>query len=237
MGLVALATAVGLGGGYLYADSSLALPDASGTPAPVAAASPSFPTTSQVKTLPDSPLPPLPTTLRTTIAKLGKPPLGLQFPVPVGWPRAALPNGQARFSAPGNPDAAYSVRVAPLHVAQSPAQMVVAKAAQLPLDPRISDLHFLEQTDDTLVFTYILFGHRVEQVIRWVSFNGGPAVAEIAASGRLVDDPGMKALTAVMAAGTRRQPPKPKTTAGSSSGSSPSALPSVDPTDQNTPDT
>lgn len=231
-GIVALAAVVGLAGGYLYADSSLGAPGASGTPSPVVAAGPAFPTTPRVKTLPDSDLPPLATELPTTTARLGRPPLGLELPVPVGWPRFELSGGQVRYTAPGDPEAAYSVRIAPLEVTQSPAQMVVAKAAQLPLDSRISDLHFAEQTDDTLVFTYILDEHRIEQVIRWVSFNGGPAVAEIAASGRLIDDPGMRALTAVMAAGTRRQPPQPQKSPSAPSG----GLPSPDPSDQASPD-
>lgn len=207
--LAALAV-IGALGGYAYADSSLGAPGASGTPAPVAAQGPAFPTTPRVKTLPDSDLPPLATELPMVTRTVGEPGAGVQLPVPEGWPRRPFGVDQAIFSAPGNPDAAYSVRVAPLQVTQSTAQMVAAKVAQLPLDSRISDLHFVEQTDDTLVFTYILFEHRVEQVIRWASFNGGPAVAEIAASGRLIDDPGMRTLTAVMAAGTQRQPPKPK---------------------------
>jgi hypothetical protein len=235
LGLVALATVVGVAGGYAYADSSLGAPDAGGTPSPVAAAGPAFPTTPQVKTLPDSDLPPLATQLATTTATLGKPPLGIQFPVPVGWPRFQLAAGQVRYTAPGDPEAAYSVRIAPLQVTQSAAQMVAAKVAQLPLDSRISDLHFDEQTDDTLVFTYILAGHRIEQVIRWVSFNGGPAVAEIAASGRLVDDPGMRTLTAVMVAGTERQPPKPKKSARASTDASTSASTRASPGDTSSP--
>ena len=44
------------------------------------------------------------------------------------------------------------------------------------------------------------------QVVRWVSFDGAGIDVEIAASGRLIDQPGLEALVARMATAVHRQP-------------------------------
>lgn len=220
-GLLVLAAAIGVAGGYAYADSGLALPAAHGTPTPVAASDPAFPSTPVEDLDPESDLPALPTRVEMRTATLGKPPLGIRFPVPADWPSYTIGDGtQVRFTAPGNPEAAYSVRVALLQTTQSPAQMSAARRAALPLDTRITDLGFDPDANlNPLIFDYVLNRHRVEQVVRWVSFNGGPAAVEIAASGRLIDDPGMRALVDTIAAGVERQPPRPVKPSGKSSAS------------------
>ena len=131
--------------------------------------------------------------------------------VPEGWDRINATNGTvgARWTAPGNPPGSYSVRVTLVTTTQNPLAMVAGKIPQLQLDSHLTYLKFLEQTVNTLIFTYVYDGdYRIEQVDRFVTLTGGPADVEIATSGRLIDDPGMRALVDRMATQMAYQPKK-----------------------------
>jgi hypothetical protein len=131
--------------------------------------------------------------------------------VPEGWDRidsVTVPNS-TRWTAPGNPPGSYSVRVTLVTTTQHPEGMVVGKIPQLQLDSNVTYLKFIEQTVNTLIFTYVYQDkYRIEQVDRFVSLTGGPADVEIATSGRLIDDPGMRALVDRMATQMAYQPKK-----------------------------
>lgn len=200
-GVAVLMAAVGVGGGYAYADLRASEPNGAGAGTPAAASEPSYPSTPQDQNLvPDSGDPPLAEDVELVTATLGKPGRGITLSVPKGWIRVNQPGGtEARWSAPPLSDSPYSVRVALVQVRQSPLQMVAAKLAQLPFDSRIRDLEVKDRDEQQSVFTYIINNHKIEQVDRFVSLTNGPADVEIATSGRQVDEPGMLALVQRMA--------------------------------------
>jgi hypothetical protein len=205
---VALALLGGLAGyGWAASRSEVVLSES--IPAPVEAGRPAVPFTPPEKVNTDSDLPPVPVSLEVVTARIGTPKKGgVELPVPADWARTDLVGGvQARWSAPGNPDGAYTVRVQVVDEPRSLAQAVAERAAALPLDPRVSDLEILQQSGDTLIASFILSGYRMLQVVRWVSFDGAGIDVEIAASGRLIDQPGLEALVARMATAVHRQPP------------------------------
>ena len=208
--VVALALLGGLAG-YGWAASRSEVTLSGSTPTPVEAAGPAVPFTPPEKVNTDSDLPPVPVTLEVVTARIGTPKKGgIEVPVPADWERTDLTGGlEARWSAPGGPDGAYTVRVQVVDQRRSLAQAVAERAAALPLDPRVSDVEVLQQSGDTLIASFILSGYRMLQVVRWVSFDGGSIDVEIAASGRLIDQPGLEALVSRMATAVRRLPPPP----------------------------
>jgi hypothetical protein len=204
---VALALLGGLAGyGWAAARSELVLDESA--PTPVGAAGPAVPFTPPEKVNTDSDLPPVPVSLEVVNARIGTPKKGgVELPVPAEWERTDLADGvEARWAAPGSPDGAYTVRVQVVDQNRSLAQAVAERAAALPLDPRVTDVEILQQTGDTLIASFILSGYRMLQVVRWVSFDGTSVDVEIAASGRLIDQPGLEALVARMATAVHRQP-------------------------------
>jgi len=209
-GLVAVLALVGGLAGYGWAASRDGIVLSESAPVPVEAAGPAVPFTPPEKVNPDSDLPPVPTSLEVVTARIGTPKQGgIELPVPADWERTDLAGGvQARWAAPGSPDGAYTVRVQVVDLPRSLAQGVAERAAALPLDPRVSDVEILQQTGDTLIASFILSGYRMLQVVRWVSFDGASVDVEIAASGRLIDQPGLEALVSRMATEVRQQPPR-----------------------------
>lgn len=207
-GLVVALAVTGVLAGYGWAASRSGAEPRTAVPAPLVASDPAVPFTPPQKVNADSDLPPVPVSLDVVTARVGAPRKGgIEVPVPVGWDRVDLVGGlQSRWMAPGSPGGAYTVRVQVVKQTRSLAQAVAERAAALPLDPRVSDLEILQRTHDTLTASFILGGYRMLQVVRWVSFTGGSVDVEIAASGRLIDQPGLEALAARMATGVRRQP-------------------------------
>jgi hypothetical protein len=208
-GLVLALALIGGLAGYAWAESRSDVDLEESAPAPVAAAEPAVPFTPPEKVNPDSDLPPVAEDLEVEAARVGTPQKGgIEVPVPADWERTDLAGGmQSRWSAPGSPDGAYSVRVQVVDQPRSLAQSVAERAAALPLDPRVTDVEILQQTGDTLIASFIISGYRVLQVVRWVSLDGSTVDVEISASGRVIDQPGLEALVARMATGVRRQPP------------------------------
>lgn len=200
--LLLLLALAGAAAGWSYAEQGSEPVITGAVPGPVAAADPAIPFTPPEKTKPNSDLPPVPTSLplvaATIVTQRGE---GIAFPVPQSWGRTnSADRPESRFSAPGSPSGSYSVRVQLLDEEnRSLAQKVAARVAELPFDTRISALEILQQSTDTLVFSYLLDGYRRLQVVRWVSFTPGTIDVEIAASGRLVDQAGLEALVARMA--------------------------------------
>ena len=212
-GIAGLAVALALLGGlagYGWAASRADVVLDGSAPRPVEASGPAVPFTPPEKVNPDSDLPPVPVSLDVVTARIGTPKQGgIEVPVPADWERTDLTGGiQARWAAPGGPDGAYTVRVQVVDQPRSLAQAVAERAAALPLDPRVADVEILQQTGDTLIASFILSGYRMLQVVRWVGFDGTSTDVEIAASGRLIDQPGLEALVARMATAVRPQPPE-----------------------------
>jgi hypothetical protein len=208
-GLVLVLALVGGAAGWAWAEARSDLVVSEAAPSPVAASGPAVPFTPPQKVNPDADLPPVAEDLEVVDARIGTPRTGgIKVPVPAEWPRTDLAGGlQSRWSAPGNPDGGYTVRVQVVDENRTLAQAVAERAASLPLDPRVTDLEILQQTGDTLIASFILSGYRMLQIVRWVSLDTGTVDVEISASGRLIDQPGLEALVARMATGVRRLPP------------------------------
>jgi len=192
--------ALGVAGGYAYADLHAASPEGQGSGLPAAASGPAYPSTPKDPGIISDPNdPPLPEDIDLVDAVLGKPGEGISLQVPKDWSRTDQPSGtEARWTFDPFGSSPYSVRVSLVDDRHSPPYLVAAKLAQLPLDPRIRDLKVVEQDEDSAVFTYVFNRKKIEQVDRYVSLTGGPTDVEIATSGRFVDDPGMRALVARM---------------------------------------
>lgn len=212
--MLLLLALVGGAAGWAYAAESAEPGISRAAPEPLPAADPAVPFTPPEVTRPDADLPPLPVGFSTHDEKLGPAGEGgVVLPVPDGWDRFSFADGvQARWTAPGNPAGAYSVRVQVVDLPRSLQQMVAARAAELPLDDRISDLDIPPgQTGDTLRATFILDGYRRLQITRWLSFDGNGIDLEISATGRLIDERGLEALVSKIATEAFRQsPPQPR---------------------------
>ena len=211
--LVLLLLLAGGAGGWAWADRTAGPNLTTHTPEPLTAADPALPYTPPEKVKEDSELPPLGEGITTHEERLGPDTSeGLVVPVPDGWDRFDFSSTiQARWTAPGNPDGAYGVRVHSLDGdVRSLIQQVAQREAALRFDDSISpgSLEVLDSTGDTLTVTYIQNGFRRLQVIRWVSFTGGTADVEVAGVGRLVDQRGLEQLVARIASGVRRQAPQ-----------------------------
>ena len=176
-GVAVVLAALGVAGGYAYADLDGSEPSGGGPGAPAAASGPAYPSTPKDPSiLPDPDDPPLAEDIDLVDATLGKPGVGISLQVPKGWTRTDQPDGtEARWTYDPLGDSPFSVRVSLIQGRQSPPYMVVAKLAQLPLDPRIRDLKVVEQDDNSAVFTYVFGRKKIEQVDRYVSLSGGPA--------------------------------------------------------------
>lgn len=216
LGLLLALLVVGAVGGYAYADLGHGTTRSGSAPTPVAAADPELPFTPPEKVNADSDAPPVPTSLTTEDATVGRGPESVVLPVPAAWEQIRLSGQESRWLAPGRPAGSYSVRVQAVDQRRSLAQAVAERAAALPLDPSVSDLEVIDQSVDTLRATFILAGYRKLTIIRWVSFEGGTVDLEIAATGRLIDQPGLEALVARMATEARRPPTRQQAPAGGS---------------------
>lgn len=205
LGLVLLLLVLGVVGGYTYADLAGSTPSSDAAPTPLVASDPALPFTPPEKVNDDSDLPPVGVAIATHEETLGPPRDRVVVPVPREWDRVELGSHEARWTAPGNPPASYSVRVALLDENRSLAQQVAQRAAALPIDPTVTDVEIHDTSGDTLRATYVQSGYRRLSIIRWVSFSGGTADVEVAATGRLIDQAGLEELVARMASGVRRQ--------------------------------
>ncbi len=213
--LLLLLALAGAAAGWAYAEHDAAPVISRAVPSPLAAADPSIPFTPPEKTKPNSKLEPLSQQLPTHDEKLGKAKEGgVVVPIPNGWERVTFAGSvQARWSPPDAPPGSYVLRVQVLDEARTVSQKAGVRAFELEDDPSVSDFELLGTTLDTVKASFILDGYRKLTVIRWVSFDGSRADVEIAATGRLVDEPGMDALVAGIARDVRRQPlPTPQST-------------------------
>lgn len=212
LGLLLLLALLGGAAGWAWAERSSAPTVSRAAPGTPAAADPAVPFTPPEVTKPDADLPPLPVSHSTHDEKLGPAGQGeggVVVAIPNGWDRFDFADGlQARWTAPGNPPGSYSIRVQIVDLPRTLEQMVAARAAELPLDNRISDLDIPpDQTGDTLRATFIMDGYRRLQITRWLSYDGNGIDLEISATGRLIDERGLAALVSKVSTETFRQWP------------------------------
>jgi hypothetical protein len=174
------------------------------TAAPLPAESPAIPIDPPPSVAPDPATPPaLAPGLPTHQEIVGGRQFGVAVPVPNGWERFELAAAENRWTAPGNPPTTYSMRVEVVFGERRSIPQIMSLRAE-DLDAA-SDFTIQEQTDDTLVFTYIdATSHRRLQMLRWVAPRGsGTAEVEVAVVGRMRDEAGLADLLDAVSDGAR----------------------------------
>ncbi len=203
LGVAAVLLCVGVAGGYAVADRTTDKPSQDTAVEPVPAVSPAVPTPPEFDVRPDPTaealLPDLPNheeDLRIT--KRGP---GISIFVPDDWRSARLPDSQTWNFAPDiNIKNTYMLR-ANLMIGQRLA-VTVAKTARLAAlesaedDGNIEGLEITAETDDSFEATYIVEGYLKVTMESWVADDAGTAYADIAVTGRTVDEEGLRDLLA-----------------------------------------
>lgn len=202
--VLALLLAVGVGAGFAASMAAGRQPAASGVPTPVPAQSPSYPVDPAPVYVEDPPSAPLPVDLQLTPARLGAEGFRYELPVPEGWAATPVGPGELKWRNPENPPSwTYVLRVELVGDNQTVARTLEERAEEL--GEVEQGFEELARTADSLVYSYVHDRHLRVGVIRWVSPSGSPfAEVEVAATGRLVDRPGLEALAVEVSAGAAR---------------------------------
>lgn len=195
---------VGVVGGYAAARALQAAPSSAGVATPVTAQSPSVPIDPPPVVLPDPVAPIMPTDLPTHEETLGSAGFEVTVPVPDGWNRTDLGPAEARWGVPGIPLNTYVLRIEQV-TSQRDSIPEILRERIADLDAATQDLVVLEQTADSLEFTYLNDGYLRYGFLRWLDLTGsGNAELEIAITCRDEDVPGARALLDAVAAGAHR---------------------------------
>lgn len=200
--MIAALLAVGVGCGFVLSMTVGEHSSGTGMAAPVAARSPSLPVDPVPELFPDSPAPALAPGLDLVRQQVGTGDFRMTVPVPKGWRFSVNSLNEWQWRPPEQPDFGHLLRV----------EQVLSNRRSIDwtLDRRIDELNedeenveILEQTDDSLHFTYVTSNHLRHGYLMWLDLTGSDnAQVEIAVTGRAVDDVGMADLLARVAAGT-----------------------------------
>ena len=196
--LLAIGVAAGFGASWTLGEN----PSGGGTAAPVPA-SPSLPVDPVPELLPDPPTPALAEGVPLVAQSVGAGDFRMTLPVPKGWTFSENSLNEWQWRPPGQPDFGYVLRV----------EQVLSnrRSIEWTLDRRIDELREdesnvegLDQTNDSLHFSFITSNHLRHGYLRWLDLTGSDnAQVEIAVTGREVDDPGMAHLIARVGSGIR----------------------------------
>ena len=196
--LLAIGVAAGFGASWVLGEN----PSGDGTAAPVPA-SPSLPVDPVPELLPDPPTPALAEGVPLVAQSVGAGDFRMTLPVPKGWTFSENSLNEWQWRPPDQPDFGYVLRV----------EQVLSnrRSIEWTLDRRIDELRedesnveVLEQTRDSLHFTFVTSNHLRHGYLRWLDLTGSDnAQVEIAVTGREVDDPGMANLIARVGSGIR----------------------------------
>ncbi len=204
LGVAVVLLCAGVVGGYAVADRSEDHPQSSDLLEPLPAVSPAVPTPPAFDVVPDPTEPPLAPDLpnheeelRTT--KRGP---GISIFVPDGWRSSRQPSSQTWTYVPAsNVKNTYILRVE-LKIGDRLAVRVAKDARLLALqsaldDGNITNLQISAETDNSFRASYIDAGGFLRVTMeRWVGDSNGTAYAEIAVTGRTVDEEGLGDLLA-----------------------------------------
>jgi hypothetical protein len=199
--LLVLLLALGAGGGY---GASWALgenPPGGGAARPVAAASPSLPVDPVPDLLDDPDFAALAPGIPLVSQKVGSGDYQMTLPVPKDWDFFPNSLNEWQWRPPDQPSFGYVMRV----------EQVLSNRRSIDwtLDRRIDELEedeenvtILEQSDDSLHFSYVTSNHLRTGYLTWLDLTGSDnAQVEIAVTGRTVDVDGMADLITRVAAG------------------------------------
>ncbi|GIM67819.1 hypothetical protein Pve01_89720 [Planomonospora venezuelensis] len=196
--LLAIGVAAGFGASWALGESS-----SGSSPAAPVPASPSLPVDPVPDILPDPTTPPLATKLPLVRQTVGAGDFRMSVPVPRGWSFSENSLNEWQWRPPDQPDFGYVLRV----------EQVLSnrRSIEWTLDRRIGELRedegnveVLEETRDSLHFSFVTANHLRHGHLRWLDLTGSDnAQVEIAVTGRKVDDPGMVELIARVGSGVR----------------------------------
>ena len=205
LGVAVLLAVVGAAAGAGLAAWSEDAPTHVEDAAPVAATSPSVPSTPPVRVLPDPDTPALPTRLRTHRERVGQDPFALSVPVPDGWQRSNSRSGVWTWLVPGNPPNTYVLRVSLPSGFSTIDDALTDRIAALDGATGIQEFRVDDTTTDAFTATYVLDGYRRVTMERFLSLDGSRTVfAVVALIGREADRAGMAALMDTVTSGARR---------------------------------
>ena len=197
--LLAIGAAVGFGVSLAIAEH----PTSRGAATPVVAQSPSLPVDPVPELLPDPTTPPLEPGLELVQQQVGSGDFRMTLPVPKGWDFFVNSLNEWQWRPPDQPTFGYLLRV----------EQVLSNRRSIDwtLDRRIDELEedednveILDQTHDSLHFTYVTSNHLRHGYLTWLDLTGSDnAQVEVAVTGRAVDDAGMADLVAKVTAGMR----------------------------------
>ncbi|MBF4770451.1 hypothetical protein ISU10_21980 [Nocardioides agariphilus] len=211
LGVLLLATLVGVGGGLGVGYLRQPQPASGGTATPLPAASPSLPIdppTSQAPYAVDIDYPPLLPGLVFKTVRMANSQQTWLVPVPIGWqgfnvdtdelvPRKDWPTyDELRFRPEGEPvEGGYSLRVKLVNSRVTPAQMVADKRDGL---AEVDDVQYLDRTTEALKFTYRTAANRLRyNYFQWFAApQSDQATLEMSVVGRTADVEGLDALFA-----------------------------------------
>jgi len=196
--LLVIGVAAGFGASWVLGENA----SREGTAAPVPA-SPSLPVDPVPELLPDPRTPPLAEGIPLVPQSVGAGDFRMTLPVPKGWSFSENSLNEWQWRPPDQPDFGYVLRV----------EQVLSnrRSIEWTLDRRIDELRedesnveVLDQTRDSLHFSFITSNHLRHGYLRWLDLTGSDnAQVEIAVTGRERDDPGMADLIARIGSGIR----------------------------------
>lgn len=197
---------LGVGGavGYAVADRTEPEPVRASEAAPVPAVSPAVPTPPALDIYPDPDAPALEPGVPTTVEELRrtKRGSGVSVAVPDGWIQNRLPDSETwTFSPAINTRNTYTMRIE--FTAGERQSVSVAKTARIAAlqsaqtEGNLEGLEITAGSRDGFEATYVDQGYLRLTMERWVASSpGGTAYAEIAVTGRTVDEEGLRDLLA-----------------------------------------
>lgn len=200
--VLALLLAIGVAAGFGASWVLRLNPSGDGTAAPVPA-SPSLPVDPVPEVLPDPTTPALAAGVPLVPQTVGAGDFRMTLPAPKGWTFSENSLNEWQWRPPGQPDFGYVLRV----------EQVLSnrRSIEWTLGRRIDELRedetnveVLDQTNDSLHFSFITSNHLRHGYLRWLDLTGSDnAQVEIAVTGRERDDPGMADLIARVGSGIR----------------------------------
>lgn len=204
-GLAALGLVLTLGavGGFGVSMAVAEHPSGGGSPAPVVAHSPSLPVDPVPELLPDPTHPALAPGLALARQTVGAGDFQVTLPVPRDWDFSVNSLNEWQWRPPDQPDFGYVLRVEQVLSNRRSIDWTLERRID-ELDEDEDNFEILDQTADSLHFSYVTANHLRHGYLTWLDLTGSDnAQVEIAVTGREGDDAGMAALVTRIAAGTK----------------------------------
>lgn len=200
--MLTLLLAIGVVAGFGASWAAGEAPSGAGAAAPVPA-SQSLPVDPVPDLLPDPTTPALAPSIPMVPQSVGAGSLRMTLPVPKGWVFSESSLNEWQWRPPDQPDFGYVLRVEQvLSNRRSIAWTLDRRITELREDE--SNVEVLDQTADSLHFSFVTANHLRHGHLRWIDLTGSDnAQVEIAVTGREVDDPGMADLVARVGSGIR----------------------------------